>query len=159
MVSSMFCLCFMLLCWPYKTFLNNVVEMLNECFVILTTYIMHAFSLFIPDHNVRNDIGWFYIGLVGVVFVLNLSVIIQKVVLFVLLKVKQFKAQRQIMRKQNVHAKLFSWQPLSFGVKGKRKISENMVVPIYILNSEDTKRNPENKIALHVIEEIDESGF
>ena len=63
------------------------------------------------------------------------------------------------MRKQNVHAKLFSWQPLSFGVKGKRKISENMVVPIYILNSEDTKRNPENKIALHVIEEIDESGF
>jgi hypothetical protein len=34
-----------------------------------------------------------------------------------------------------------------------------MVVPIYILNSEDTKRNPVNKIALHVIEEINESGF
>jgi hypothetical protein len=34
-----------------------------------------------------------------------------------------------------------------------------MVVPIYILNSEDPIRNSENKIAIHVIEEIDESGF
>jgi hypothetical protein len=109
MVSSMFCLCFLLLCWPYKTLLNNVVEMINECLVILTVYIMHGFSLLIPDRNVRHDIGWLYIGLVGVVFVLNLSLIIQKVVLFVLLKVKQFKAQRQLMRKQNVHSRLFSW--------------------------------------------------
>jgi hypothetical protein len=108
MVSSMFCLCFMLLYWPYKTLLNNVVEMLNECFVILTVYIMHAFSLFIPDRNVRYEIGWFYIGFVGFVFVLNLSVIIQKVMLFVLLKLKQFKAKRQLMRKMNEHTKLFS---------------------------------------------------
>lgn len=98
----------MLLCWPYKTLLNNVVEMLNECFVILTVYIMHAFSLFIPDRDVRHDIGWFYISLVGIAFVLNLSVVIQKVVLFVLLKIKQFKAQRQLMKKQNMHARLFS---------------------------------------------------
>jgi len=48
---------------------------------------------------------------------------------------------------------------LSFGLKGKKKISENMVVPIFILNSKDPIRNPENKIALHIIEEIDESGF
>lgn len=34
-----------------------------------------------------------------------------------------------------------------------------MVVPIHILNSEDAKRNPENKFALQVIEEIDESLF
>ena len=53
MVSSMFCLCFILLCWPYKTKLNNVVEMLNECFVILTVYIMHGFSFFIQNHFLR----------------------------------------------------------------------------------------------------------
>jgi len=31
-----------------------------------------------------------------------------------------------------------------------------MVVPISLLNLEDTDRNPKNKTALHVIEEIDE---
>ena len=113
MVSSMFCLCFMLLCWPYKTLLNNLVEMLNECFVILTVYIMHGFSFFIPNRGVRYDIGWVYIGVVGIVFLLNMAVIIQKFVLFILLKVKHFKAHRQLKRKQNVLARLFSWQPLS----------------------------------------------
>ena len=34
-----------------------------------------------------------------------------------------------------------------------------MVVPISLLNLEDTDRNPDNKTALHVIEEIDEYGF
>jgi len=103
----------MLLCWPYKTLLNNVVELLNECFVILTVYIMHGFSFFIPDRSVRYDIGWVYIGVVGIVFLLNMAVIIQKFVVFILLKVKHFKAHRQLKRKQNVLARLFSWQSLS----------------------------------------------
>ncbi len=76
MVSSIICLCFMLLCWPYKTLLNNVVEIMNECFVIFTVYIMHGFSFFIPNRSVRYDIGWIYIGVVGVVFLLNMAVII-----------------------------------------------------------------------------------
>jgi hypothetical protein len=66
----------MLLCWPYKTLLNNVVEMMNECFVILTVYIIHGFSFFIPNRSVRYDIGWVYIVVVGIVFLLNLAVII-----------------------------------------------------------------------------------
>ena len=122
MVSSMFCLCFILLCWPYKTKLNNVVEMLNECFVILTVYIMHGFSFFIPSRDVRYDIGWFYIGVVGVVFILNLSVMIQKVVLFVLMKIKQFKAKKQLISRQNLLSRLFSWQPSKSELKKKRKL-------------------------------------
>ncbi len=94
MVSSLFCLCFIVLFKPYKTWLNNTVEMLNECFVILTVYMMHGFSWFIPSRRVRYDIGWGYICVVGVVFLLNLAVIIQKVVLYVLMKLKEFKAQR-----------------------------------------------------------------
>jgi len=88
MVSSLFCLCFIILFRPYKTQLNNVVEMLNECFVICTVYIMHGFSFFIPSRRVRYDIGWVYIGVVGVVFLLNSVVIIQKVVLFIVSKIK-----------------------------------------------------------------------
>ena len=37
-------------------------------------------------------------------------------------------------------------------------MSENTVVPVSLLNQEDTDRNPKNKTALHVIEEIDEYG-
>lgn len=94
MVTSLFCLCFILLFKPYKTWLNNMVEMLNECFVILTVYIMHGFSFFIPSRKVRYDIGWFYISVVGIVFLLNLAVIVKKVVLFALMKAKEFKANR-----------------------------------------------------------------
>jgi len=94
MVTSLLCLCFILLFKPYKTWLNNMVEMLNECFVILTVYIMHGFSFFIPSRKVRYDIGWFYISVVGIVFLLNLAVIVQKVVLFALMKAKEFKANR-----------------------------------------------------------------
>jgi hypothetical protein len=122
MVTSMFCLCFILLCWPYKTKLNNVVEMLNECFVILTVYIMHGFSFFIPSRDVRYDIGWFYIGIVGVVFILNLSVMIQKAVLFVLMKIKQFTAKKQLMSRQNLLSRLFSWQPSKSELNKKRKL-------------------------------------
>lgn len=99
MMSSMFCLCFILLCRPYKTALNNLVEMLNECFVISTVYIMHGFSFFIPSHSVRYQIGWVYIGVVGVVFLLNSAVIIQKIVLFVIEKIRQLKAHRRLMQK------------------------------------------------------------
>lgn len=74
MVSSGFCLCFVLLFRPYKTALNNVVEILNESFVIATVYIMHGFSLFIPSHRTRYQLGWFYLGIVGVVIILNLAV-------------------------------------------------------------------------------------
>ena len=94
MVSSLVCLCFIVLFKPYKTWLNNTVEMLNECFVILTVYMMHGFSWFILNRQVRYDIGWGYICVVGIVFLLNLAVIIQKVVLYVLMKLKEFKAQR-----------------------------------------------------------------
>jgi len=111
MMSSMFCLCFMLLYMPYTTLLNNVVEMLNECFVILTVYIMHAFSFFIPERNVRFDIGWFYIGLVGFACVLNLSVMNHKVVLFIKWKVRQYKIKIKLGGKKNVLARIFSWKP------------------------------------------------
>jgi hypothetical protein len=125
MVSSLFCLCFILLCMPYKTWLNNVVEMLNECFVILTVYIMHGFSFFIPSRRVRYDIGWVYIGVVGVVFLLNTAVIIQKVVLFVLLKIKKFQAQKKLMKKHNVLTRLFSSKPNRKDSKRKDSVLKN----------------------------------
>ena len=110
-MSSIFCLCFMLLHMPYTTLLNNVVELLNECIVILTVYIMHGFSFFMPDRNVRFDLGWFYIGLIGFACVFNLSVIIHKVVLFIKLKVKQYKVKIKLEGKKNVLARIFSWKP------------------------------------------------
>ncbi len=125
MMSSLFCLCFIFLFMPYKTWLNNVVEMLNECFVILTVYIMHGFSFFIPSRRVRYDIGWVYIGVVGVVFLLNTSVIIQKVVLLVLLKIKKFKAKKELMKKQNVLARLFSWKTNRQDSKRKNRVLKN----------------------------------
>jgi hypothetical protein len=141
MVSSLFCLCFILLFRPYKTALNNVVEMLNESFVIATVYIMHGFSFFIPSHSTRYKIGWFYIGIVGIVFILNLAVIIQKIVLFAMEKIRRFKAQKRLMNKKNALSRLFSWKPkLAETLRRKRRMAENIVAPMHVLESEDFER-------------------
>jgi hypothetical protein len=112
-----------------------VVEILNESFVILTVYIIHGFSFFITNRNVRYHIGWVYIGVVGVVFVLNFAFIVQRVVLTIISKIKKFKTYGQKMKGQNVLARFFSWQSSKKGLDQKRKIPENTVVPLTMIDS------------------------
>lgn len=83
MISSMVCLCFLLLIRPYKSDLTNAVEMINESLVICTVYILHGFSVFIPSSSWRFKMGWIYVGIVAFVFLINLIAIFRGLVMFV----------------------------------------------------------------------------
>lgn len=72
MVTTLVVICFTMSTLPFKHSFLNVIELINEFCVILTCYVLHGFSEFIVDFNVRYNLGWFYINVVAFVFVLNL---------------------------------------------------------------------------------------
>lgn len=76
LVSSLFCLCFLIIARPYETMKTNIVEMINEFLDICTIYLLHCFSFFIPNVETRYKIGWVYLGVVGLVFVINVAVML-----------------------------------------------------------------------------------
>ena len=95
LISSLFCLCFTVLTMPYKSRLNNIVEVFNETMVITTVYIMHGFSYFIPSSAIRYKVGWVYIYIVVAVFLANFAVIIQKVLFVIVSAIKSYRAKKK----------------------------------------------------------------
>lgn len=61
---------------PYESKLKNAVEFANESLVICTIYLMHGFSFFILDTRLRFKLGWAYIGIVAIVFLINVVAVI-----------------------------------------------------------------------------------
>lgn len=98
-VTSMVVLTTVVSLRPYESRLKNVVEIANECLVILTVYMMYGFSHYIPSKEYRYKLGWVYIGIVAAVFVINIGAIIHGIVTFVLRKVKEIKASRTKAKK------------------------------------------------------------
>lgn len=78
LITSLFFMCFTIIMMPYSAKLNNFVEILNEFLVIITVYLMHGFSYFVPSFKTRYNLGWVYISIVITVFLMNLAVIFHK---------------------------------------------------------------------------------
>lgn len=76
MVTTLMVICFNVSNLPFDHSFLNIVECLNEFCVILTCYILHGFSSFIIEFNVRYNLGWVYINIVAFVFILNLAYMI-----------------------------------------------------------------------------------
>jgi hypothetical protein len=60
---------------PLQQKVFNFVEIMNEAFILVTVYVMHLFSDFVPDENIRYQFGWYYIYLVFMIFGLNMLII------------------------------------------------------------------------------------
>jgi len=91
LVSSMICLCYLILARPYERQLTNAVEMINEAFIVCEVYFLHCFSFFVASAEARYKIGWIYMGIVAVIFLLNVSVILQDIILTLIKKLKTCK--------------------------------------------------------------------
>ena len=91
LVSSMICLCYLMLARPYVSSLTNAVEMINEALIVCTVYFLHCFSFFVASAEARYTIGWVYMGIVGVIFLLNIGVILQDLILKLIKKLKTCK--------------------------------------------------------------------
>jgi hypothetical protein len=68
--------------------------MINEGLVIGTIYFLHCFSYFVQSAADRYKVGWIYLSIVGVVFLINISVMLKE--LFTRL-IKRLKANKKLM--------------------------------------------------------------
>ena len=96
LVTSLFCLCFVILVRPYATELGNKIEIVNESLVFCTIYLMHCFSFFIPSIETRYSIGWAYVAVVGIVFAVNMLVLFKAIVEFVITTLRNEKKGSRI---------------------------------------------------------------
>ena len=60
---------------PYETRLANNLELVNETFIILCSYFLVIFSAFLSDAEARYISGWYLVGLVVFLVILNLAAI------------------------------------------------------------------------------------
>jgi uncharacterized membrane protein YbhN (UPF0104 family) len=87
----MICLCYLILVKPYLEDLTNYVEMINEGLVIGTIYFLHCFSYFVQSASDRYKVGWIYLSIVAVVFLLNISVMLKELCTRLIKRLKKNK--------------------------------------------------------------------
>lgn len=64
----------------------NNLEMLNEIFILISSYFMYLFTDFVPDAEMRLQIGWIYVMILSVNFAINwLGIMASAVLRFYLL--------------------------------------------------------------------------
>jgi hypothetical protein len=98
LVTTLFCLCFVITVRPFSTWLGNTIELVNETLVLGTIYLLHCFSFFIPGTPTRYNLGWIYVGVVGIVFIVNLFVIIRAAIMFAIMTIKREKKGHNIQK-------------------------------------------------------------
>ena len=98
LVTSLLCLLFIGHAMPMQGNMNSV-EIMNECFLMLTIYLMHLFCDFVPEEINRYNIGWYYIYLVFTVFGANMLLIGGQSLLDILGMWKRYWARRALKKK------------------------------------------------------------
>jgi hypothetical protein len=101
LVTSLFVCCFNLSLSPFDTSLGNALEVANELLVLLTVYILHGFTFYIPSAEARFNIGWLYIQIVAIVFILNLVYMMHLLVYRIKIWVKMNPQNKYLQRFRN----------------------------------------------------------
>ena len=57
---------------PFKQKHHNVLEIINECLILVNTYFMIIYSGFIPDAHVKYSMGWANLSIIVCMVVVNL---------------------------------------------------------------------------------------
>ena len=88
---------------PMNQLFLNIVEGLNETFILITAYHLILFTDFVPEVATRNDLGDYFIYIIYTFILLNLVVIIgqavKSLIKFVWLRWQRRQAEIQSNRK------------------------------------------------------------
>ena len=80
---------------PMKNKFLNQCEIFNEVSLLFIYYIMFLFTDFIPDVEFRYTLGFYFIYLVGSVFLVNLTLVIYSMVYAIWFDIMKKRAKRQ----------------------------------------------------------------
>ena len=73
---SLLMVAFISRCKPMQEKINNFLEILNESTFLTLTYLNFLFTDFVSDIDMRYNIGWIFLGVLGLNVVINFAVII-----------------------------------------------------------------------------------
>lgn len=105
-----------------KLFLNRGIEMFNEVFLLLICYHYFMFSQFVPDAQVKLQIGYSLIGITAFNFIVNILLN----VIVALLAFKRKRAQKK-MRKQNLKQAWYKMKVQLQQLEVMEQISKDMI--------------------------------
>lgn len=80
-LSCLCCITYDFTVMPFAVEALNFVEVMNETFLMTSVYMLHFFSDFVAEDTLRYNIGWYYIYLVALIFILNMLIIGGRMVL------------------------------------------------------------------------------
>ena len=64
---------------PMHEKINNFLEILNESTFLTLTYLNFLFTDFVADIDMRYNVGWAFLGVLGVNVIINFAIIIATV--------------------------------------------------------------------------------
>jgi len=73
--------------------------MLNESFLLLSVYMMHLFSDFVPEETTRYNFGWYFVYLVFIIFGANMLTIGGTMLIDVYEMTRRYYTKRTLRRK------------------------------------------------------------
>ena len=84
---------------PFTEKKLNFVQMLNESLLLLSVYMMHLFSDFVPDETTRYNFGWYFVYLVFIIFGENMLIIGGKLLIDICEMTRRYWIKRTHRRK------------------------------------------------------------
>ena len=95
MLLSLFVISFLISVKPLNEPYLNKMEIFNESTLLMSSYFMFLFTDFVDDANMRSKLGWVYIGVIGLLIVVNFGCMIIKVYQMVSEKIRNLWGKYQ----------------------------------------------------------------
>ena len=75
---------------------THVLDLVNECFLLMQTNLMPVFTSFVSDPHVRFKVGWVSAALLILQVLISCAVIIKQTIKLVILRIRRCRVRRQI---------------------------------------------------------------
>ena len=85
--------------------INNAIQIFNEIIVLMSTWLMFWFTLYVPDPATRYDFGWNFLYMIGINFILNVMILIYSILKKIYMACKKLYMKR-MKAKSSIKVKL-----------------------------------------------------
>ena len=86
---------------PMVDNLSNLVQIINECFILVCTWLILQFTLYVPEVELRHDQALYFLQVALINIILNVLVLLFIVLKRIFLAIKGYFTKLMLKRRQN----------------------------------------------------------
>lgn len=95
-VACIIMLCYYLTVKPWNDNYQFKLELFNEMFLLFGfTYFTHLFSPFISESWIRFNVGWYFVGILGLFIAINMIIVVIAIVMETIDKLKRRSVKKK----------------------------------------------------------------